>query len=68
MNAATPRPIIDKLHEALVKILQFPDARQRLAAEGADIVGNAPEEFAAFIRAETTKWARVVKVSGMRAD
>jgi tripartite-type tricarboxylate transporter receptor subunit TctC len=68
VNAATPRPIIDKLHEALVKVLQFPDARQRLAAEGADIVGNAPEEFAAFIRAETTKWARVVKVSGMRAD
>jgi tripartite-type tricarboxylate transporter receptor subunit TctC len=64
----TPKPVIDRLHGALVKTLQAPEVRDRLIAEGADPIGNTPEEFGAFMIAETAKWAKVVKVSGMRAE
>ncbi|MGH8616850.1 MAG: Bug family tripartite tricarboxylate transporter substrate binding protein [Burkholderiales bacterium] len=66
--AGTPKPVIDRLHGALVKTLQSPDVRDRLIAEGADPIGNTPEEFGAFMAAETAKWAKVVKVSGMKAE
>jgi len=66
--AGTPKPVIDRLHGALVKTLQSPDVRDRLIAEGADPIGNTPEEFGAFMIAETVKWAKVVKVSGMKAE
>jgi len=62
------QPVIDRLHGALVKTLQSPDVRDRLIAEGADPIGNTPEEFGAFMIAETVKWAKVVKVSGMKAE
>lgn len=68
VHAGTPKPLIDRLHGAMVKALQYPDVRERLIAEGADPIGNTPEEFGAFMRAETTKWAKVVKVSGMKAE
>jgi tripartite-type tricarboxylate transporter receptor subunit TctC len=68
VHAATPRPAIERLHGAFVKALQFPDVRERLVAEGADPIGNTPEEFGAFMRTESAKWAKVVKVSGMKAD
>ncbi len=66
--AGTPRPIVDRLHGALVKALQFPEVRDRLIAEGADPIGNTPEEFGAFMIAESAKWAKVVKVSGMKSE
>ena len=66
--AGTPKPVIDRLHGALVKTLQVPEVRDRLIAEGADPIGNTPEEFGAFMAAETAKWAKVVKVSGMKAE
>jgi len=66
--AGTPKPIIDRLHGALVKTLQVPEVRDRLIAEGADPIGNTPEEFGTFMAAETAKWAKVVKVSGMKAE
>jgi tripartite-type tricarboxylate transporter receptor subunit TctC len=66
--AATPQPIIARLNAAIVKSLRTPDMQQRIAAEGADVVGNTPEEFAAIIRRDIAKWAKVVKASGARAD
>jgi tripartite-type tricarboxylate transporter receptor subunit TctC len=68
VHAATPRPAIERLHGALVKALQYPDVKERLITEGADPIGNTPEEFAAFMRTETAKWANVVKASGMKAE
>ena len=68
VHAGTPRAAIERLHGALVKALQYPDVKQRLIAEGADPIGNTPEEFAAFMQTETAKWAHVVKVSGMKAE
>jgi hypothetical protein len=45
-----------------------PEMRDRFIAQGADPVGSTPDEFAAYMRAETAKWARLVKTSGARAD
>ena len=68
VRAGTPKAIIDQLHGAAVKALQFSDVRERLIAEGADPIGNNPEEFSAFIRVETEKWANVVKTARMKVD
>ena len=66
--AKTPQPIVVKLHAEIVRLLQTPDLRARLANDGTDPVGSTPEEFTGFMKAEISKWARVVKASGARAD
>jgi tripartite-type tricarboxylate transporter receptor subunit TctC len=66
--AATPREIVSRLHGETVRALQAGDVRSRLSADGADPVGSTPEEFAAFIRSETTKWAKVVKEAGIQPE
>ncbi len=66
--ARTPRAMVAKLHAEIVKLLQTPEIKERLAADGTDAVGSTPEEFGAYIQAEITKWGKVVKASGMRAD
>lgn len=66
--AGTPRDVITRLNADLVKILRLPDVRETLANLGAEVVGNTPEQFAEFQRADAAKWARVVKASGARID
>jgi tripartite-type tricarboxylate transporter receptor subunit TctC len=66
--AATPRELVTKLHADFSKVLQQPEVRDRLLAMGADVVGSTPEQFGAFMRAETTKWARVIKEANIRAE
>jgi tripartite-type tricarboxylate transporter receptor subunit TctC len=67
-QAATPKPIIDKLNIEVVKALNSPEVRERMAKEGAEAIPSTPAEFAAFQKAEVTKWAKVVKDSGATAD
>jgi len=62
---ATPRAIINKLHTHIVEILRMPDVRERVIAAGAEVVGNSPDQFAAELKAEVRKWAKVVKESGI---
>jgi tripartite-type tricarboxylate transporter receptor subunit TctC len=66
--AATPREIVARLNAEIVKILRRPDVKERLAADGAEPIGNTPEEFGAFIKAEIARWAPVVKASGAKPD
>lgn len=66
--AGTPRPVIHKLHADFTQTLKLPDVRERLAATGADIVGNTPEQLAEFIKSEIVKLGRLVKLSGARVD
>lgn len=66
--AGTPRDIVARLNTEVVRVLRIPDVRDQLTSQGADIVGNSPEQFAAWIRAEVKKWAEVVKVSGAKID
>ena len=66
--AGTPRDIIMKLHAESTKAIQAPDIRDRMSAEGAEFVGDTPEQFAAFIKAEIVKWGKAVKASGAKPE
>jgi tripartite-type tricarboxylate transporter receptor subunit TctC len=66
--ATVPKDIIGKLNGEMLKVLRLPDVKQRLAEMGTDFVGGSPEQFGRFIKAEITKWAKVVKESGAHAD
>ena len=63
--AGTPRDIVTRLHSEMAKILQQPEIRQRIANDGATPVGNTPEQFAAYIRSELAKWAKVARGAGL---
>lgn len=66
--AGTPPDIVAKLNGAIAGFLKSPDVRQRFATQGADVVGNSPAEFAAFISREIVKWTQVIRESGARVD
>ena len=66
--AGTPRDIVDRLHADFTRALAAPEVRERMLSLGAEPVGNRPEEFAAYIRGEADKYARVIKASGAKAD
>jgi len=61
-----PQPILDRLHREAVASLRQPDVVSRLANDGADVIAGTPEEFGAFMRAETAKWAKVAKAAGIK--
>jgi tripartite-type tricarboxylate transporter receptor subunit TctC len=64
----TPRPIIDRYHRELVKILNLPDIRARLHDLEFEIVASTPAEFSSWIRAEIPRWGKVIKATGAKAD
>jgi tripartite-type tricarboxylate transporter receptor subunit TctC len=66
--AGTPRDIIGKLNAEISRALTLPDVRARLAREGAETAPNSAEQFGKFIQSEITKFARIIKESGARAD
>ncbi len=66
--AATPKPIVTKLHEAVVKVLNTAEVKSQLETQGYDPVGNTPAEFGKFLREESDRYAKVVKQSGAKVD
>jgi len=66
--AATPKPVLDILHAQVVKSLQAPDVRERMAALGTDPVGNTPAQLGAILRADLEKWTAVAKSAGVKAE
>jgi tripartite-type tricarboxylate transporter receptor subunit TctC len=66
--AATPRPVIGKLRDDVVEALKLPDVKERIASQGAEIVGDTPAEFAAFISAESAKYAKIIRQAGVKVD
>jgi tripartite-type tricarboxylate transporter receptor subunit TctC len=66
--AGTQREIVARLHGAIVRALRDPEVGKRLAADGAEPVGSSPEEFAAFIKSETEKWAKVAQAAGIKPE
>jgi tripartite-type tricarboxylate transporter receptor subunit TctC len=66
--ARTPRAIVTALNNALRQSLEETDTRARFAASGLDPLPGSPEQFAALIRNEVTKWAKVVKAAGIKPE
>jgi len=66
--AQTPLAIRQTLQQEITRALQIPDVRARLTAEGAEPVGNTPQEFAARLNDEFAKWAKTIKSAGIKAD
>ncbi len=64
----TPREIITRLHADIAKVTHLPDVQKQLEGQGATTIGSTPEQFAAYIRSESAKWAKVLKISGVKAD
>lgn len=68
MPAGAPREAINRANHDLTILLRSPETRERIHAMGGLALGNTPEEFSAFVRAEVDKWAKVVKAAGIRAE
>jgi len=66
--ANLPRDVVKTLNDATVRAARSPELRQKLADQGAEAVGNSPEEFGKLLREEVTKWAEIVRVSGAKAE
>jgi tripartite-type tricarboxylate transporter receptor subunit TctC len=66
--AGLPAPIVKRLHDEFVKVLNRPDVHERIVADGSEPVGTSPEEFRQFMLADLAKWAKVVKESGAKLD
>lgn len=64
----TPKPIVDRWHRELVRILALPDVRERLTGLEFEIVASTPEKFAEYIRWETPRWAKVIRDTGAKAN
>jgi tripartite-type tricarboxylate transporter receptor subunit TctC len=64
----TPASVVARLNQSLVKALQEPAVRTRLADQGAEATGGTPEQFAEFIRAEAARWGRVVRAAGLKPE
>ena len=68
LEPVTPPAIIHKLHAEIVKDLKLPDVLERITALGFEPVGNTPEEFGLFLKAELAKWAKVARELGAKAE
>jgi tripartite-type tricarboxylate transporter receptor subunit TctC len=66
--AGTSRDVITRLNSEIARALTLPDVRERLAREGAETAPDSPEQFGRFIQAESTKFAKIIRDSGARAD
>ncbi|MBI2296922.1 MAG: tripartite tricarboxylate transporter substrate binding protein [Betaproteobacteria bacterium] len=64
----TPPQLVERINGAIVKVLQSPDVRERLLGQAFEPLADMPEQFAALIRSEVAKWAKVVKDAGVRVD
>jgi tripartite-type tricarboxylate transporter receptor subunit TctC len=62
---ATPREVINKLQQEVARILNLPELKERLAADGMTVVGSTPEQFVEFLARETAKYNRIIQAAGI---
>ena len=66
--AGTPAPIVAALNKAATEAMRDPVVKEKLASQGATLVGDTPEHFRGFIDAEIRKWAKVIKDAGVKTE
>jgi len=66
LPAGSPRPVVDLLHREIVNALALAEVKERLATLGFDPIGNSPDEFGAWIKAEVAKWAKVIRGANIK--
>ena len=66
--AKAPPDVVTKIHAEAARALALPDIRERLVAQGFDVLGNTPEEFAAVLKSEHAKWGALIRSAGLKAD
>ena len=66
--AMTPRAIVNRLNSEIVRALNSPDLRGRLTSQGAEVVGNTPEQYTVFVQNEIAKWAKVIQAAGIKGE
>jgi len=66
--AGLPQPIVTRLHDEFIKVLNRPDVHERIVSDGSEPVGSSPEDFRQFMLADLAKWAKLVKESGAKLD
>jgi tripartite-type tricarboxylate transporter receptor subunit TctC len=66
--AGTPRPVIERLQRELAAVLQLPEVRERMIAQGQTPIGNTPEEFAAAQRSDVERWGALIRGFGLKLD
>ena len=60
--------VVNRLHKESIRIIALPEVRDRMVVEGAEFVGDTPEQFAAFLKGEIEKWGKAVKASGAKSE
>ena len=68
LPAGTPQPIVQRLNAELRRVLAHEETRQKLIAQGTEILGSTPEEYAAYLRTELARWSKVVAETGAKAE
>jgi tripartite-type tricarboxylate transporter receptor subunit TctC len=66
--AGIPRPVVQRLNEALIVAMRSPGMRERISAAGFELWTSTPEEFARVIRADRDRWGPIVRASGAKVD
>jgi tripartite-type tricarboxylate transporter receptor subunit TctC len=66
--AKAPRDVVMKIHAEAARALALPDMREKLAAQGFDVLGNTPEEFAAVLKSEHAKWGALIRSAGLKVE
>ena len=66
--AGTPATLLARINGEVVKVLNRADIKERFLTLGVEVVAGSPDEFAAFIRADIEKWAKVIKAAGLKID
>ena len=66
--SATPREVVQKLNREMAAIITSPEIRDRLTADGSEVVANTPEAFAAHVRSEVDKWGQVIRAAGIKVE
>ena len=68
LPAKVPTEGVNKLYSEIARILRMPDVAEKLASQGAEVIGMGPEDYAASIRASLAKWNKVVRAAHIRAE